>query len=138
MEGAEEMKLIEQIGYLDQARSLGPVPIHYTGKYHNHSTGREYRVFAHLGEESLEVFRVWEWYSSRYEFNDRDKVFGWQVPKEGHPRLAAWLAEIPSRYETVVREIAEKTKANNELVMERARTKVERFAAAFSAQEVQP
>jgi hypothetical protein len=129
------MRLIEQIGYLDSARALGPVPHGYTLKYHAHSTGRDFQVWAHLGDESLQVFRVWEWYSSNYEFNDRDKVYGWQVPGEGHPALVKWLAEIPARYEATIQDIAAKTKANNELLAEQARTKVERFAAAFSAQQ---
>lgn len=126
------MSIMEQIGYLDHVGRLGPPPPRYTHKLHSHSTGRDYQITAHLGDEKLVVYRVWEWYSSRYDFNDRGKAYGWQVPEDGHPALLGWLREIPSRYEAVVAEIAERTRLNALAVAEKERTKVDRFAAAFS------
>lgn len=123
--------IIDQICYLDSAGRLGFPPNGYTHFVHSHSTGREYTVWANLGNERLLVYRVWEWYSSRYEFNDHGKAYGWQVPQEGHPALREWLAEIPTKYESAIEEIMERQKALADAEAEKARTKVERFAKAF-------
>lgn len=125
------MSIVEQICYLDHIGKLGLPPVGYHHRPHSHSTGREYQVWARLGDETLLVYRVWEWYSSRYEFNDRGKAFGWQVPKEGHPALREWLAEIPTKYDSAIEEIKAMQKARADAETEKARAKVERFAKAF-------
>lgn len=125
------MNIVEQICYLDQIGKLGLPPVGYHHRPHSHSTGREYQVWANLDDESLLVYRVWEWYSPSYEFNDRGKAFGWQVPKEGHPALHEWLAEVPAKYDSAIEEIKAKQKARADAEAEKARTRVERFAKAF-------
>lgn len=124
--------IVEQICYLDSIGRLGLPPSGYTHRPHSHSTGREYQVWANLGDERLLVYRVWEWYSPCYEFNDKGKSYGWQVPREGHPALREWLAEIPAKHESAIEEIRERQKARADAEAEKARSKVERFAKAFS------
>ena len=127
-----DKSMIEMIGYLNSCGRLGATPERYTHVYHSHSTGREFSVKAHLDGESLVVYRIWEWYSANYHFNDRGKTHGWQVPKEGHPNLVRWLTEIPERYTQTIDEITAAQIARQQELEEKARTKVERFAAAFS------
>lgn len=97
-----------------------------------HDTGMQARI--ELRAPGHKTITVWEgsvWYSSRYEFNDRDKVLGLNPEADfAHAKVEAFFAEVERRLADKAAE-AEKAK-----LVAQARDNCEHDAALAAYREM--
>jgi len=59
--------------------SLSFIENSYKFIYDTHSTGRHLTIKIIDGDDSLEIYNDTEWFYSRYEFNNKGKIQGFQI-----------------------------------------------------------
>lgn len=74
----------------------------FTYNYHRHSTGQSVNVYLeHMGRKIL-VFYKTDWFSSAYDFNEKDKIQGFQAPNKSfnlvvEKQFLRWEEEIEAK-----------------------------------------
>jgi hypothetical protein len=102
MSQAEQVKLLKSVEYSFGREWLNnAIPEHFHLIGGPHSTGCQWEIY--LKAEGHPAATVWMgsvWYSSTYEFNDREKVLGFQPGMQfAYPKIEAFFEDIQSAYE---------------------------------------
>lgn len=105
---------------------------HYQLNFHSHSTAVRLEIFAKLGEEKLLVFYKTNWFSSRYEFNEKDKIIGYQCDGPWKKDLSEWFIELKTKVDEYYTEKCEVAVSEAELAKQAEEEKIKRFTKHFN------
>lgn len=131
------MNHAENVQIMKDALQLGLITNEMNGRYvmnmSSHSTADHLWIYATLGEEKLLVYYKTNWCSSSYEFNERDKIIGFQCEGPWNEELRAYFEEVKNllaEHKEAVEDEKHEEVAEEEILKAE---KLARFTQAYSA-----
>ena len=107
----------------------------YKIKLDTHSTATHLEIYALITDEKLLVYYKTNWISSKYEFNERNKIIGFQCKGPWVQEINRWFLDVKVAVEEEKNRRIAAEKAKNKTEQECHKAKIEQFQKVFTGNE---